>query len=50
MAAWKVACGAAGTVTLTIPPGTYYIGPTQFHGPCKASALTFMLQASSRSC
>jgi hypothetical protein len=48
MAAWKVACAAAGTVTLMIPPGTYYIGPTQFHGPCKASALTFLLQA--RSC
>uniref|UniRef100_A0ACD5X5M1 Uncharacterized protein n=1 Tax=Avena sativa TaxID=4498 RepID=A0ACD5X5M1_AVESA len=44
MAAWKVACGASGTVTLMIPPGTYYIGPTQFHGPCKASALTFLLQ------
>ncbi|KAM0877749.1 hypothetical protein ACQ4PT_035308 [Festuca glaucescens] len=38
MAAWKVACAAAGTVTLMIPPGTYYIGP------CKASALTFLLQ------
>ncbi|KAM0911426.1 hypothetical protein ACQ4PT_013500 [Festuca glaucescens] len=35
MAAWKVACGAAGTVTLMIPPGTYYIGPTQFHGPAR---------------
>ncbi|KAM0915496.1 hypothetical protein ACQ4PT_010811 [Festuca glaucescens] len=44
MAAWKVACEASGTVTLMIPPGTYYIGPTQFHGPCKASALTFLLQ------
>ncbi|KAM0877100.1 hypothetical protein ACQ4PT_035746 [Festuca glaucescens] len=44
MAAWKVACAAAGMVTLMIPPGTYYIGPTQFHGPCKASALTFLLQ------
>ncbi|KAK1692119.1 hypothetical protein QYE76_008816 [Lolium multiflorum] len=38
MAAWKVACAAARTVTLMIPPGTYYIGP------CKASALTFLLQ------
>ena len=46
MAAWKVACAAAGTVTLTIPAGTYYIGPTQFHGPCQASSLTFLLQAS----
>ncbi|CAM0877400.1 unnamed protein product [Alopecurus aequalis] len=44
MAAWKVACGAPGTVTFMIPPGTYYIGPTQFHGPCKASSLTFLLQ------
>lgn len=44
MAAWKAACGASGTVTLLIPPGTYYIGPTQFHGPCKASAITFLLQ------
>ena len=47
MAAWKAACGASGTVTLLIPPGTYYIGPTKFHGPCKASAITFLLQASS---
>uniref|UniRef100_A0A453D088 Exopolygalacturonase n=1 Tax=Aegilops tauschii subsp. strangulata TaxID=200361 RepID=A0A453D088_AEGTS len=44
MAAWKAACGASGTVTLLIPPGTYYIGPTKFHGPCKASAITFLLQ------
>ncbi|KAM0915494.1 hypothetical protein ACQ4PT_010809 [Festuca glaucescens] len=44
MAAWKVACEASGTVTLMILPGTYYIGPTQFHGPCKASTLTFLLQ------
>ena len=44
MAAWKAACGAYGTVTLLIPPGTYYIGPTQFHGPCRASAITFLLQ------
>ncbi|KAK1692131.1 hypothetical protein QYE76_008828 [Lolium multiflorum] len=44
MAAWKVACGASGTVTLMILLGTYYIGPTQFHGPRKASALTFLLQ------
>ncbi|KAF7003761.1 hypothetical protein CFC21_019049 [Triticum aestivum] len=44
MAAWKAACGAYGTVTLLIPPGTYYIGPTKFHGPCKASAITFLLQ------
>ena len=47
MAAWKVACGASGMVTFMIPPGTYYIGPTQFHGPCKASAITFLLQVSS---
>ncbi|KAE8807824.1 exopolygalacturonase-like [Hordeum vulgare] len=46
MAAWKAACGTPGTVTLMIPPGTYYIGATQFHGPCKASAITFLLQAS----
>ncbi|KAI4985946.1 hypothetical protein ZWY2020_018576 [Hordeum vulgare] len=44
MAAWKVACAAAGTVTLQVPPGTYYMGPTQFHGPCQASSLTFLLQ------
>ncbi|KAI5010810.1 hypothetical protein ZWY2020_012947 [Hordeum vulgare] len=44
MAAWKAACGTPGTVTLMIPPGTYYIGATQFHGPCKASAITFLLQ------
>lgn len=50
MAAWKVACAAAGTVTLQVPPGTYYMGPTQFHGPCQASSLTFLLQASKHSC
>ena len=46
MSAWKAACGSAGAVTLVVPPGTYYIGPVQFHGPCKASTLTFQLQAS----
>ncbi|KAF8675554.1 hypothetical protein HU200_047620 [Digitaria exilis] len=46
MTAWKAACGAAGAVTMVVPPGTYYIGPVQFHGPCKASTLTFQLQAS----
>lgn len=45
MAAWKAACAAAGAVTLVIPPGTYYIGPVQFHGPCnKATTITFLLQ------
>ncbi|CAO2210654.1 unnamed protein product [Urochloa humidicola] len=44
MSAWKAACAAAGAVTLVVPAGTYYIGPVQFHGPCKASALTFQLQ------
>ncbi|CAO2165264.1 unnamed protein product [Urochloa humidicola] len=28
MSAWKVACAVAGTVTLVVPAGTYYIGPT----------------------
>ncbi|EMS67494.1 Exopolygalacturonase [Triticum urartu] len=46
MAAWKVACAAAGAVTLQVPAGVYYMGPTQFHGPCKATSLTFLLQAS----
>ena len=46
MAAWKAACGSAGAVTMVVTPGTYYIGPVQFHGPCKASTLTFQLQAS----
>ncbi|XP_037438645.1 exopolygalacturonase-like [Triticum dicoccoides] len=46
MAAWKVACAAAGAVTLQVPAGVYYMGPAQFHGPCKASSLTFLLQAS----
>nr|CAB3480698.1 unnamed protein product [Digitaria exilis] len=46
MTAWKAACGAAGAVTMVVPPGTYYIGPVQFHGPCKSSTLTFQLQAS----
>lgn len=46
MTAWKAACGMAGAVTMAVPPGTYYIGPVQFHGPCKASTLTFQLQAS----
>ncbi|CAO2175766.1 unnamed protein product [Urochloa humidicola] len=44
MSAWKAACAAAGVVTLVVPAGTYYIGPVQFHGPCKASTLTFQLQ------
>ncbi|EES13732.1 hypothetical protein BDA96_07G119300 [Sorghum bicolor] len=46
MAAWKAACGSAGAVTMVVTPGTYYIGPVQFHGPCKASSLTFQLQGS----
>lgn len=46
MTAWKAACGVAGAVTMVVPPGTYYLGPVQFHGPCKASTLTFQLQAS----
>ena len=47
MTAW----GTAGAVTmvLLLSPGTYYIGPVQFHGPCNASTLTFQLQASDRS-
>jgi hypothetical protein len=49
MAAWKAACGSAGAVTMLLSPGTYYIGPVQFHGPCNASTLTFQLQASPRS-
>ncbi|CAO1943013.1 unnamed protein product [Urochloa humidicola] len=44
MSAWKATCAAAGAVTLVAPAGTYYIGPVQFHGPCKASTLTFQLQ------
>ncbi|CAO2187805.1 unnamed protein product [Urochloa humidicola] len=44
MSAWKAACAAVGAVTLVVPAGTYYIGPVQFHGPCKASTLTFQLQ------
>ncbi|CAN6331453.1 unnamed protein product [Urochloa humidicola] len=44
MSAWKAACAAAGAVTLVVPAGTYYIGPVQFHGPCKVSTLTFQLQ------
>ncbi|KAG8087087.1 hypothetical protein GUJ93_ZPchr0010g10139 [Zizania palustris] len=45
MSAWKAACTAAGAVTLVIPPGTYYIGPVQFHGPCtKATSVTVLLQ------
>ncbi|CAO2183735.1 unnamed protein product [Urochloa humidicola] len=44
MSAWKAACAVAGAVTLVVPAGTYYIGPVQFHGPCKASTLTFQLQ------
>jgi len=46
MTAWKAACGSAGAVTMLLSPGTYYIGPVQFHGPCNASTLTFQLQAS----
>jgi galacturan 1,4-alpha-galacturonidase len=41
MAAWKAACGSAGAVTMVVAPRTYYIGPVQFHDPCKASTLTF---------
>ncbi|KAG0512818.1 hypothetical protein BDA96_10G047200 [Sorghum bicolor] len=44
MTAWKAACGSAGAVTMLLSPGTYYIGPVQFHGPCNASTLTFQLQ------
>lgn len=44
MAAWKAACGSAGAVTMVVTPRTYYIGPVQFHDPCKASTLTFQLQ------
>ncbi|TVU06619.1 hypothetical protein EJB05_49843, partial [Eragrostis curvula] len=44
--AWKAACAAAGAVTLVVPAGTYHTGPLQFHGPCKASTLTFQLVAS----
>ncbi|CAN6358609.1 unnamed protein product [Urochloa humidicola] len=44
MLAWKAACAAVGAVTLVVPAGMYYIGPVQFHGPCKASTLTFQLQ------
>jgi len=40
------ACGSAGAVTMLLSPGTYYIGPVQFHGPCNTSTLTFQLQAS----
>uniref|UniRef100_A0A0D3GZ04 Exopolygalacturonase n=2 Tax=Oryza TaxID=4527 RepID=A0A0D3GZ04_9ORYZ len=47
MTAWKAACAATGAVTLVLPPGTYYIGPVQFHGPCsKATTMTFLMQAS----
>lgn len=46
MTAWKAACGAAGAVTLVLGPGTYHVGPLQFHGPCKASTIAFQLQAS----
>jgi galacturan 1,4-alpha-galacturonidase len=46
MTAWTAACGSAGAVTMLLSPGTYYIGPVQFHGPCNASTLTFQLQAS----
>ena len=45
MATWKAACGSAGAVTMVVATGTYYIGPVQFHDPCKASTLTFQLQA-----
>ncbi|KAK8450936.1 hypothetical protein SEVIR_6G123100v4 [Setaria viridis] len=44
MTAWKAACATAGAVTMVVPAGTYYLGPVQFHGPCKASTLTFQLQ------
>ncbi|BAF23470.1 exopolygalacturonase [Oryza sativa Japonica Group] len=45
MTAWKAACAATGAVTLVLPPGTYYIGPVQFHGPCsKATTMTFLMQ------
>ena len=49
MTTWKAACGTAGAVTMLVPAGIYHIGPVQFHGPCKASTLTFQLQASRRS-
>ncbi|KAG2578059.1 exopolygalacturonase-like [Panicum virgatum] len=44
MTTWKAACGTAGAVTMLVPAGIYHIGPVQFHGPCKASTLTFQLQ------
>jgi hypothetical protein len=50
MTAWKAACGTVGAVTMVVPAGTYYLGPVQFHGPCKASTLTFQLQASRSLC
>ncbi|KAG2583052.1 hypothetical protein PVAP13_6KG145600 [Panicum virgatum] len=44
MTTWKTACGTAGAVTVVVPAGIYHIGPVQFHGPCKASTITFQLQ------
>ncbi|KAJ0988123.1 hypothetical protein J5N97_006479 [Dioscorea zingiberensis] len=43
--AWRAACGAAGSVKLIVPPGTYFLGPVRFIGPCKnVKTLTMQMQ------
>ncbi|CAB4291040.1 unnamed protein product [Prunus armeniaca] len=46
MAAWKEACQSRGRVHITIPKGTYIIGPIKFSGPClNVSSLTLRVKA-----
>ncbi|BFG42506.1 hypothetical protein CerSpe_287810 [Prunus speciosa] len=45
MAAWKEACQSTGRVHITIPKGTYIIGPLKFSGPClNVSSLTLQVK------
>lgn len=46
MAAWKEACQSTGRAHITIPKGTYIIGPLKFSGPClNVSSLTIRVKA-----
>lgn len=35
LSAWNKACQATGEVDITIPKGTYLVGPLKFAGPCE---------------